>query len=363
MFAFSDGTETLLINLGMVGVAAVGTPGASGAGNAFTMAVGAGDSESGVAGDLWLGAGDTIGGGAAGNIFVEAGDATVAGGLSGSVSIRAGDVTGVDSDGGAVYLSGGNAGVGIGDTGFGGGISFYGGSANGVGKEGGNIILQPGVGAGGAADGGIGLFGNSFLQGFLLIDNPLPLLMLNDNDWAAPSPNGLFRILVNDNNLVIQRNTSTARDFATVDEVLAYDGVNVGIGTTSPAAKLDVRGDIKLGPTGQYDVPAGEEKLRILRGTIAISGSITAGTGFTVTHAAGSGVYTINFTTPFPSTPSVTVAAGNGAVIGFAKVASISTGSVVIRTYQWRPENPPAKPLPDTILFDMGVHFTVMGPR
>ena len=45
---------------------------------------------------------------------------------------------------------------------------------------------------------------------------------------------------------------------------------NVGIGTndTKPQAKLDVRGNVKLGSRVQYFAPGGEENLRIIRGVV-----------------------------------------------------------------------------------------------
>jgi hypothetical protein len=86
---------------------------------------------------------------------------------------------------------------------------------------------------------------------------------------------------------------------------LAIVGSNVGLGTATPAAKLDVRGDIRLGPSGQYRAPAGEENLRIIRGGINYLGTILRGSGFTA-ERLDVGKYRITFNTPFLSTPSVT---------------------------------------------------------
>jgi hypothetical protein len=80
----------------------------------------------------------------------------------------------------------------------------------------------------------------------------------------------------------------------------------VGIGTTAPAAKLDVRGDVKLGSSGQYYAPAGEENLRIIRGTISSGGITIEGSGFTPTQQS-TGHYHIQFTIPFAFPPSVTL--------------------------------------------------------
>ena len=80
---------------------------------------------------------------------------------------------------------------------------------------------------------------------------------------------------------------------------------NIGIGTTTPAAKLDVRGDIRLGNSGQYRATAGEENLRIIRGEVGPAGDLRLGSGFTPANI-GVGQYEITFTTPFAGTPVVT---------------------------------------------------------
>jgi|GEM_PF-2791067 len=90
----------------------------------------------------------------------------------------------------------------------------------------------------------------------------------------------------------------------------------VGIGTTSPTAKLDVRGDIKFGNSGEYDAVASAQSQRIIAGVVASNGSISAGTGFTVSRLA-TGKYAVTFSTAFATgtTPVVTVTGiGGGAV-------------------------------------------------
>jgi len=81
---------------------------------------------------------------------------------------------------------------------------------------------------------------------------------------------------------------------------------SVGIGTPAPGAKLDVRGDVKMGAAGNLFAAGGQENLRIVKGIVRADGTIFNGTGFTVTKT-GTGSYTLNFTTPFADVPAVSI--------------------------------------------------------
>ena len=108
---------------------------------------------------------------------------------------------------------------------------------------------------------------------------------------------------------------------------------NVGIGTASPTARLEVRGDVRLGSVGEYYAPAGSENLRIIRGKVSAAGGISFGSGFTVSRSAV-GVYVINFTTAFPAGawPVVTASAeSNGTVARFAMINTPTHLSTTIR--------------------------------
>ncbi len=136
----------------------------------------------------------------------------------------------------------------------------------------------------------------------------------------------------------------------------------VGIGTDTPTAKLDVRGDIRLGPNGEFRAASGEENLRIVRGTVAANGAILNGSGFTVTHA-GTGDYLITFTHPFSATPTVTASTEHG-INQFRMTASVdnpSAGSVSIvigyHIYETIGD------FYDVVLADIRFYFIAVGPR
>jgi hypothetical protein len=79
---------------------------------------------------------------------------------------------------------------------------------------------------------------------------------------------------------------------------------NVGVGTISPQARLDVRGDIKLGSSGQLFAPGSQENLRIVNGYVDKNGDIKSGAGFRVVHTEA-GVYDIFFNPAFAGLPTI----------------------------------------------------------
>jgi hypothetical protein len=105
---------------------------------------------------------------------------------------------------------------------------------------------------------------------------------------------------------------------------------NVGIGTYSPSSKLEVRGDVRLGGFGEYFATSSGENLRIVRGEVLAAGTISSGSGFTVSHSS-TGLYSLVFTTPFSGTShpsvSITPVAASGTLI--AMMSSLAGTSVV----------------------------------
>jgi hypothetical protein len=128
---------------------------------------------------------------------------------------------------------------------------------------------------------------------------------------------------------------------------------NIGVGTAAPQARLDVRGDVKLGSSGQLFGTGGEENLKIIRGAVDEAGNIDAGSGFTVSHPF-IGEYVITFTTPFSGIPSVT---GTGINIDgtafFVQDFNVTANAVTITLVHNSDSNPVNGP------FD----FIAVGPR
>jgi len=136
------------------------------------------------------------------------------------------------------------------------------------------------------------------------------------------------------------------------DIVLSPFSGNVGIGTPAPAAKLQVIGDIRLGPNGQFFAISGQENLRIIRGGVTETGGITAPTGFTVSSPT-TGVYTITFDTAFVTRPYLTVTAN---YVGFPVICVthlITTTSAQVRVYR----------LDNAALENSAFEFIAIGPR
>jgi len=111
-----------------------------------------------------------------------------------------------------------------------------------------------------------------------------------------------------------------------------------------------VNGDIGVSSANLL-VPGGVENLRILRGRIAGSGIVSSGQGFTVSKT-GTGAYTVTFSTPFSTEPSVTA---TPQIIGARIVTctSVLLGSAGFRTFDST----------TAAAVDQDFQFIVIGPR
>jgi hypothetical protein len=116
---------------------------------------------------------------------------------------------------------------------------------------------------------------------------------------------------------------------------------------------LEVRGNIRLGFSGELHATAGEENLRIIRGEIAGNGAVVKGSGFTASHGPITGTYTINFTTPFADRPSVTATAFADVTSAVMLIGSASGTSVQLQ----------ARNMDAFALVQARFHFIAVGPR
>lgn len=240
--------------------------------------------------------------------------------------------------------AGGNVGIGTKDPGA--TLDVNGsGSIAGVLSVGGLATLNGGVKVVGAANlgGGVNVVGSALLGGDVNVSG---VAQLNgaQTDFplgiAAGSGGRLFS-LQDANHVGRWHATLNANGLNFVESgvpdgrLFLKPGGNVGIGTASPNAKLDVRGDIKLGASGELSATAGSESLRIVRGLVNPDGSKFNGAGFS-SKRTQTGVYLITFDTTFSDLPAVTatvIIAGDGSnrseVAQFQNVQSTSVGIVI----------------------------------
>ncbi|MBS0190767.1 MAG: hypothetical protein U0573_02600 [Phycisphaerales bacterium] len=134
---------------------------------------------------------------------------------------------------------------------------------------------------------------------------------------------------------------------------------NVGIGTITPGERLEVRGNVRFGDSGEYDaIGANAEKISVIRGSVNLNGTVRLGTGFTATRQA-LGVYRINWTaTPgFSDAPSVVATAYLSPApvvvwVSGSQINSDGSGFVDLRTAGL-----------SGVLTDTAFSFTLTGPR
>lgn len=82
---------------------------------------------------------------------------------------------------------------------------------------------------------------------------------------------------------------------------------NVGIGTTAPAERLDVRGNIKLGANGDFFGVGCLDNLRMVAGRVSSTGIRLSGTGYNDPTHPSAGQYEVSYSSPFTSTPLVVI--------------------------------------------------------
>jgi hypothetical protein len=139
--------------------------------------------------------------------------------------------------------------------------------------------------------------------------------------------------------------------YTNADALTAKANGNVGIGTSTPAEKLEVRGNIKLGTSGMLFAPSATENLRMLRGRVSSAGAVLTGTGFTSSRT-NVGIYNIAFSSAFPVAPVLVAAAEAVGTPFYATVSFTTTTQAAVRTF-----NASGAPA------DIGFSFMIAGTR
>ncbi len=195
------------------------------------------------------------------------------------------------------------------------------------------------------------------------INNPTPAFALDiasdgDTEFAlrSRSVNGRVYTFQSSNGgvgdgsfQIVDRNIGAAR-------LMISKTGNVGIGTSVlsfPTAKLDVRGDVKLGATGQFFAVGADENLRTVRGHVTLAnvpGGIFAGQGFTVARGVlPTGHFKVTLNTAFSGVCTPTVSPLN---FLYARVLNVTNNSFEV---QFADNN--------FIFSDSDFTFIVTGPK
>jgi hypothetical protein len=148
---------------------------------------------------------------------------------------------------------------------------------------------------------------NEANNGWVFPDPAQPAVTVEIDAWGGPRFE-VFSTRVGDN----QSWTSRLKVFGHSGDLgMAANGGRVGIGTYSPTAKLDVRGDLRVDGEIELGNPARRPVaavtgLRMLWGNVSDAGTRLTGEGFTPVRL-GAGRYQLTFDEPFSSRPTAVV--------------------------------------------------------
>ena len=151
--------------------------------------------------------------------------------------------------------------------------------------------------------------------------------------------------LVMDNNEVQVRNGGSGATLFLQPEAgdinLASGGMwvgangRVGVGTTSPSDPLEVRGNVRLGGSGNLYAPGGVNNLRIVVGRVLQNGDVAYGSGYDPDRT-DEGRYRVDFDSAFASPPVVVVTSieqplGGSSYDNLPTVHDLSSGGFRVR--------------------------------
>jgi hypothetical protein len=130
----------------------------------------------------------------------------------------------------------------------------------------------------------------------------------------------------------------------------------VGIGTTAPAEKLDVRGNIKLGASGDFFGVGCLDNLRMVVGRISSAGAQQSGSGCSTSRTA-EGRYRVTYDDAFSSIPVVVASLVDSPnEDNFLTVVSSTTSGFELHS---KDDSPTA----DASYQDSAFNFIALGPR
>jgi hypothetical protein len=212
-------------------------------------------------------------------------------------------------------------------------------------------------GAGLSVDGNVGIGSHSSPQAPLHIVTPGEGIRLQGQATGAPNVAWMAFVDGSGTHLGYVGDGSSGDDSvylsSYVGDVILYTPAGAALTATAG-------GEVRLGPPSSPSrATAGEENLRIIRGEVAGNGIVVKGAGFTASHGPITGIYTINFNTPFSDRPSVTATADaqGGATYAVMLIDSAS-GGVTASSVRLQARNMDAFSLIQTRF-----HFIAIGPR
>jgi hypothetical protein len=138
-------------------------------------------------------------------------------------------------------------------------------------------------------------------SGFLMLGTASGLnVVMDDNEIMARDGGALatLHLQAEGGDLMVHGGVADTR------RVAVTDAGRLGVGTSAPTERLDVRGNVKLGAAGELFAIGALENLRVVTGQVGTGGLRERGVGFTC-NRTDVGAYQVTFDTPFATPPVV----------------------------------------------------------